>query len=290
MNRALVEQHDYYQEFRILCPDGNIHWLESRGKYFLNDAGEAVRFLGTIVEVSERKLAEIQLQELNLELENRVKSRTFDLENSQTSLQLQVEQERLVMAIALRVRQSLHLDQILKTAVTEVQEFMQADRVFIYRFEPDYSGFVVVESVYGDYTPALNAGIEDTYLMETHGGRYTQGGFLAIADIYTADLTECHRDLLAQFQIKANLSVPIMQGQKLWGLLVTNQCATSRQWQPWEIDFFQKLATQVGIAIQQSELYQQLEQELQERQKVETALQRSEKLFRSLNEFAPVGI
>lgn len=290
MNRALVEQHDYYQEFRILCPDGNIHWLESRGKYFLNDAGEAVRFLGTIVEVSERKLAEIQLQELNLELENRVKSRTFDLENSQTSLQLQVEQERLVMAIALRVRQSLHLEQILKTAVNEVREFMQADRVFIYRFEPDYSGYIVVESLDDAWTPALNAGIEDTYLMETHGGRYTQGGFLAIADIYTADLTECHRDLLAQFQIKANLSVPIMQGQKLWGLLVANECETSRQWQPWEIDFFQKLATQVGIAIQQSELYQQLEQELQERQKVETALQRSEKLFRSLNEFAPVGI
>lgn len=293
INKALVGQHDYYQEFRILCPDDSIHWLESRGKFFFNDAGQAVRFLGTLVEISDRKLAEIQLQELNLELENRVKNRTVDLENSQAALQQQINQERLLMAITLRIRQSLHLDQILNTAVNEVREFMQADRVFIYRFQPDYrdySGYVVVESVDDAWTPALNAGVENTYLMENTVRRYTQGGFLAIADIYTADLSECDRDLLAQFQIKAKLSVPIMQGQKLWGLLIANQCRTSRQWQPWEIDFLQKLATQVGIAIQQSELYQQLEQELQERQKIETALRRSENLFRSLNEFAPVGI
>jgi PAS domain-containing protein len=67
IHKALVEQHDYYQEFRMLCPDGSIHWLESRGKFFFNDAGQAVRFLGTLVEISDRKLAEIQLQELNLE-------------------------------------------------------------------------------------------------------------------------------------------------------------------------------------------------------------------------------
>jgi len=56
-----------------------------------------------------------------------VKNRTVDLENYQAALQRQIEQERLVMAIALRIRQSLHLDQILNTAVHEVREFMQAD-------------------------------------------------------------------------------------------------------------------------------------------------------------------
>jgi PAS domain S-box-containing protein len=290
IHRALLEQHDYYQDFRVIWPDGSSHWLQGRGKFFSNDAGQTVRFLGTLVEVSDRKLAEIKLQELNLDLENRVQKRTLELENSQAQLQRQIEQQQLVMAIAFRIRQSLHLNEILNTTVTEVRNFIHADRVFIYRFESEYSGSVVVESVGNDYTAALNAELEDTYLMETHEGKYTQEGFLAIADISTADLTECQRDLLAQFQIKANLSVPIMQGEKLWGLLISNQCGTSRQWESWEIDFLQKLATQVGIAIQQAELYQQLEQELRERQKVEAALRRSENLFRSLNDFAPVGI
>lgn len=290
VNQALVEQNDYYQEFRILCPDGNIHWLEGRGKFFFNNAGEAVRFLGTIVEVSDRKLADIQLQELNLELENRVKNRTVDLENSQAALQQQIEQERLVMAIALRIRQSLHLHEILNTTVTEVREFMQADRVFIYRFESDYSGSIIVESVGDNWTSALNFRVEDTCFIETRGEKYRQSSFQALADIHTANLTECYRNLLAQFQIKANLVIPIFQKEKLWGLLVSNQCASSRQWQPWEIDFLQKLVMQVGIAIQKSAIYHQLEEELLERQKIETALRRSENLFRSLNEFAPVGI
>ncbi|WP_353929779.1 GAF domain-containing protein [Okeanomitos corallinicola TIOX110] len=297
INQALVEQHDYYQDFRVVWPDGSSHWLQGRGKFFLNDVGEAVRFLGTVVEISDvydelrkRKLAEIQLQELNLDLENRVKQRTLELENSQAALQQQVKQQQLVMAIALRIRQSLHLHEILNTAVTEVREFIHADRVFIYRFEPDYSGYIVVESVSDDWNSALNVKIEDTCFMETREQKYKQTDFQAIADIYTADLTKCYRDLLAQFQIKAHLVVPIFRGETLWGLLVSNQCETPRNWQPWEIDFLQQLATQVGIAIQQSELYQQLEQELIERQQIETALRGSENLFRSLNEFAPVGI
>ncbi|MBS9386030.1 MAG: GAF domain-containing protein [Dolichospermum sp. BR01] len=218
-----------------------------------------------------------------------VKNRTVDLENYQAALQRQIEQERLVMAIALRIRQSLHLHEILNTTVTEVRKFIQADRVLIYCFESDYSGSIIVESVGDNWTSALNVRVEDTCFMETRGEKYRQKDFQAITDIDTADLTECYRNLLAQFQIKANLVIPIFQQEKLWGLL-SNQCGTSRQWQPWEIDFLQKLAIQVGIAIQQSELYQQLEQELQERQKIETALRRSENLFRSLNEFAPVGI
>ncbi|GET35891.1 diguanylate cyclase with PAS/PAC and GAF sensors [Microseira wollei NIES-4236] len=53
--------------------------------------------------------------------------------------------------------------------------------------------------------------------------------------------------------------VPILQGESLWGLLVAQHCANPRQWQVLEIDLLQQLAMSVGIAIQQSELYQQLQ-------------------------------
>ncbi|QLE59194.1 GAF domain-containing protein [Nostoc sp. TCL26-01] len=188
---------------------------------------------------------------------------------TQEALQQQIEQQQLVMAIAVRIRQSLRLQEVLHTTVAEVRQFLHADRVFIYRFEPDYSGSVVVESVGNDWQAILNVQVEDTYFMETRGEKYRQGGFQSIADIYIEDLTECHRNLLTQFQVKANLAVPILQGENLWGLLVTNQCATSRKWQPWEIDLLQQLATQVGIAIQQSELYEQVKAELKERQQAE---------------------
>ncbi|MBC1215122.1 response regulator [Trichormus variabilis ARAD] len=188
---------------------------------------------------------------------------------AQEALQQQIERQRLVMAIAVRIRESLRLNEVLNTTVAEVRQFLQADRVFIYRFAPNYSGCVVVESVGDNWRAVLNAQVEDTYFMETHGEKYRQGGLQAIADIYAEDISECHRDLLIQFQVKANLVVPILQGEKLWGLLVTNQCGTSRHWQSWEIDLLQQLATQVGIAIQQSELYEQVRAELKERKQAE---------------------
>ncbi|MDZ8105104.1 MAG: GAF domain-containing protein [Nostoc sp. DedQUE12a] len=195
-----------------------------------------------------------------------------DSKQAKEVLQQQIQWQRLVMAIAQRIRQSLNLDKVLNTTVTEVRQFLQVDRVFMYQFEPDYSGVVVVESVDKNCISALNTQVRDTYFMETRGQEYRQGRIQAVADIYTDGLTECHKNLLTQFQVRANLAVPILQGKKLWGLLVANQCTAPRHWQTWEIDLLKQLATQVGIAIQQSQLYEQVQTELAERKRVESGL------------------
>jgi len=218
---------------------------------------------------------EIRIEERTAELSHAntlLQQEISDRQRVETSLQQQIELQRLVVAITQRIRQSLNLNKVLNTTVAEVRQFLQADRVFIYRFEPDCSGAVVVESVGEGWISVLNAQIKDAYFIETRGEEYKQGHFQAVADISTAALTECHRDLLTQFQVRANLAVPILEGEKLWGLLVTNQCAAPRQWQLWEIDFLQQLAMQVGIAIQQSELYEQVRTELTERKRVESGL------------------
>ena len=58
--------------------------------------------------------------------------------------QQQRERERLVAEIAQRIRQSLNLEEVLRTTVSEVQQFLPAERVFIYRFQPDWSGVVTI--------------------------------------------------------------------------------------------------------------------------------------------------
>jgi GAF domain-containing protein len=52
--------------------------------------------------------------------------------------------------------------------------------------------------------------------------------------------------------------VPLLYGGKFWGLLAIHQCSGPRQWQQLEIELLKQLATQLSIAIQQSELYQQV--------------------------------
>jgi two-component system, cell cycle sensor histidine kinase and response regulator CckA len=185
-------------------------------------------------------------------------------------LQQQMSRERLVAEIAHRIRRSLNLNDILHTTVSEIRQFLQADRVFIYRFEPDWGGVVAVESVVPGCLSIQSTRIKDSFFVSAAGRElYKQGQIHAVNDVAAANLSECHRDLLTRLQIRANLVVPIVQGDTLWGLLVASSCLEPRQWQPLDLTLMKHLATQLAIAIQQSELYEKLQVELNERQRSE---------------------
>jgi len=184
-------------------------------------------------------------------------------------LRQQTERERLVVKIAQRIRQSLNLEEILNTTVSEVRQFLQADRVFIYRFEADWGGLVVVESVSDGWKPILGSRLKDPTFVESYVQLYKQGRIQATEDIYAGELTPCYVDFLAEFQVRAALIVPILQGEELWGLLEANHCSSPRQWQQLEINLLKQLATQVAIAIQQSTLFEQIQTELNERKQAE---------------------
>jgi hypothetical protein len=192
---------------------------------------------------------------------------------AQEALREQFLREQLIARISQRIHQSLNLEEILNTTVAEVRKFLRSDRVIIYRLHSNGSGVVVVESVGSDWRPIAGTIIEDCYFAENYFQLYQQGRVQSIENIYTAGLTPCHADLLEKFQVKANLVVPIVQDEHLWGLLVAQQCRGTRQWQPLEIDLLKSLATQAAIAIQKSELYQHSQVEIAQRQQAEVALQ-----------------
>jgi PAS domain S-box-containing protein len=49
---------DYHHQYRVVWPDGSIHWLESRGKCQRNSEGRVLRVVGVVTDVTHRKLAE----------------------------------------------------------------------------------------------------------------------------------------------------------------------------------------------------------------------------------------
>ncbi len=171
----------------------------------------------------------------------------------------QVERERLVGAIVLRIRQSLDLDSIINQTVEEVRLFLDTERVLVYRFEPDWSGLMVAESVIAPYKAVFGSKIKDPCFTQKHIEKYRQGRIQVIENIETAGLTPCHADLLSTFDVKANLVAPIIVGEKLWGLLIAQHCECPRKWDSSEVELLKLLANQVGIAVQQAELYQQVQ-------------------------------
>ncbi len=195
-------------------------------------------------------------------------------QQSARALQQQIEHEQLLSAIAARIRQSLDLRTILNTTVAEVRQLLKTDRVLIFRLENNWNGIVLVESVDTTQWPSiLGTKIHDPCFPDIYGGELEQIHTSAIDNIYTANLTPCHLELLIQFQIQANLVVPIILENRVWGLLMAHHCCGPRHWKSLEIKLLSRLATQLAIAIQQSELYCQLQAELTEREQVEVVLQ-----------------
>jgi two-component sensor histidine kinase len=149
---------------------------------------------------------------------------------------------------------------------------LKTERVLIYRFNPDWSGRVVVEAVGEGWQPALGSTTQDTCFGQNYAQAYKEGRTLVADDIYTAGFSQCHIDILVLFDVRASLVVPILQGNHLWGLLCAYHCSEPRHWRSFEVELLKQLATHMAIAIQQSELYQQLQNELAERKKAEAQL------------------
>jgi PAS domain S-box-containing protein len=245
-------------EFRIVRPDGSMRHLLGQGEPIFNADGRVCKLFGTVRDISERVAAQAR--------------------------------ERLFAAIALSVHQSLDLDEILDTTVTEVRQLLQTDRVLIYQFNRDCSGQIVVESVGAGFPAVLDTTIYDPCFGSDYAQLYQQGRVTAIANIHTAGLNRCYLELLAPFQVTANLIVPILAGGKVWGLLIVHHCRGERHWQSYEIELLQQLATQVAIALQQSELYSRVQAELIERQRIEQELRVSEERYRSVVTVMSEGI
>jgi PAS domain S-box-containing protein len=185
-----------------------------------------------------------------------------------------------LMGVIGKIRESLDLETIFKTTATEVRQLLNADRVAVYRFLPESEwndGEVVSEDVLPQYSPSLGTKVHDHCFGEQFAANYAKGYVQAVTDIYKARLSPCHLKILKRFQIRANLVIPLLQGQHLWGLLCIHQCGKPREWQPDEIEFAKQIAEHLAIAIYQAELYSQTQKQLQEIDRTQQQLQESEK-------------
>jgi PAS domain S-box-containing protein len=205
--------------------------------------------------------------------------------HAEKQLLQQTNRERLVTQIAQHIRRSLDLDEVLSTTVEEVQRFLQADRVLIYRLWDNGTGSAIHETVLPPYPSVLGQTFPEEVFPQAYHQAYALGKTRIIADVEQANVEPCLIDFVKQFGVQAKLVVPIIQEHRgdrtgdnsashnsagddsapentsyLWGLLIAHQCSQPRQWEDWEVELLTQLATQVAIAIQQSELYTQVQQ------------------------------
>ena len=231
---------------------------------------------------------------------------------AEAELKLHHQRVELFSEVTLKIRQSLQLTEILQTAVTEVQRILQADRVLMYQVFADGTGMPIREAVLPDFKAILGVKFPEEVFPEDYRQLYRKGRVRALTDVHAQDagLAECLIEFMEEWQIKSKLVVPILQSfsaetdiksDRLWGLLIAHQCQAPREWTEFEQELMQQLADQIGIALSQAELLENLEglvaertaklrQEISERTKAEAALRHSEEQLRLIADGLPVLI
>lgn len=170
------------------------------------------------------------------------------------------ENQEALPEIINKISNTAYAENIYQTAVQEVRQLLNVERVCIYKFRPDYFGDFIYESGSGGWPTLVGSAWEDTYVQKHQGGRFrnTEQPFLA-DDIYAAGLSECHIQTLEHFGVKSFLIVAIRQGGKLWGLLSAFQHSGPRHWLESDVKVLQDISRQMEASLKGADYVSQLQ-------------------------------
>ncbi|GAA6621896.1 diguanylate cyclase domain-containing protein [Scytonema sp. NUACC26] len=264
--RAAVEKIQPFKwEGRIVIPSGQIKWIQIASRPTKQDNGEVICD-GLIEDITERKLTELALQS-------------------------QMQHQRLLAEITQQIHKSLDFNEILTITVTQVRQILQVDRVLILQLNSDASGVVIQESLEPAFSSTLGLQFTDECFPSECYDFYSRGNSQVIFDTNQDDLSNCLKSFMQEIGVKSKIVTPILQHSehlvtvssveentsessdatipksqtvKLWGLLIVHACYAHRQWQTEEVDLLRRIASNLAIALQQSELYQKLQQAKQQ--------------------------
>ncbi|MEL7354053.1 MAG: GAF domain-containing protein [Cyanobacteria bacterium J06560_5] len=181
-----------------------------------------------------------------------------------------------LIRITNQIRKSLDFEVICETATQEMLGLLQADRVAIYQFNPDWSGRFIFEAARPEWIPLVEAQqhnelisknvsdcsvrlldtqkTADTHLQATYGGSFVQGEIFRVCeDIENAGFSDCYIEVLKSYQARAYVIIAIYLDNQLWGLLAAYQNSGPRQWKESEVHILFQVAEQLGIALKQAE-------------------------------------
>jgi len=222
---------------------------------------------------------------LTPDLLHRTLTKVLEQWQLQKTLRRQQIQQELVRQCALRMLQSLNLDQILATTVDSLRTALGVDRAIVIQLHPDHTSTVVAEarqegcsSCLKQHLPAYTwQPFPDVDISEIMSPKAKDIENIEDIEALALEIAADHWDnqsffatypleLLNRWQVQSQFVVPIwvtLPDQRFhdqpWGLLVVHQCDRGRSWLPIEIELLKELTVHLAVAIRQTELFSQQE-------------------------------
>jgi GAF domain-containing protein len=143
---------------------------------------------------------------------------------------------------------TLERDHLVGQTTGHLQQQLGVDRVVLYYFYCQWKGQVTFEALSDPQFSIFGSTGPDACFNDEYAALYLEGRVRAIADIETEPIADCHRDFLRNLQVRANLVVPILIPQGLWGLLVAHHCQSAHPWVEADIAAMQQGAEALAIS------------------------------------------
>jgi methyl-accepting chemotaxis protein PixJ len=171
-----------------------------------------------------------------------------------------------IYQIANKIRQAANPTAAMNSAVREIELLLTADRVLIYELTGTTTGKVVAESVQSGFTPTIGEeipqigfGFEQLTDDKTHRA----------ISLLNSQITPYQKQILDKYQVQATIAIPILINgysantdtyslNRVWGLLVVQQCGQSRQWSEAETAALSQLSLELTLALQPNQPLLQL--------------------------------
>ncbi|WP_410244029.1 diguanylate cyclase domain-containing protein [Arthrospira sp. PCC 8006] len=186
------------------------------------------------------------------------------LKQAEIAMKKQSDRQDILSKVTNRIRRSLHLQDILNTTVVEVSKVLGNDIVLVCKFQLNWSHQIIAHSeelcrdshrLFCVIDPVMTIKIDQIIWQ--------------IAQLCRSGQINASVEMWQQFQGPTHLIFPIwLEDDELWGLLIAYFSSEDSNYKPPEIEMLKQLTEQLAIAIQQGELYHQLQMAHQELEKV----------------------
>ncbi|MEB3291735.1 MAG: CBS domain-containing protein [Synechococcales bacterium] len=230
-------------EYRFFTPDGEMKYLLSRGLGFQDAQGEVHYLLGTVLDLSDRKRAELALTEREHRLEQQNAALIYLTQSRSKLLELDSANSPTALASLFKA--------VLQDITETIAQTVGVDRVNIWLYSADRTQIECIEN----------------YERDRH--QHSQGETLHQADsplyfaslesqneVAVSDVTEDPRaaGFQAQYfqpsEVKAFLDTPIRQGNQIIGVLCLEETRQTRAWLVEERNFMRAMSEQVALVLE----------------------------------------
>jgi two-component system, cell cycle sensor histidine kinase and response regulator CckA len=254
LNRVIEgSQQVWTSEYRFLKKDGSYAYVFDRAFAILNQSGKLLRMIGSMIDISDRKLAEERLTR-------------------------QKEYFSVLHDTAINLMSRLDLNETLETIVLRMSEITKLPNGFLYLLDPD-SNEMKMRVGLGFARPFLGYQVR---LGEGVAGKVWETGEAVTVEDYArwpSRLDHSHLTVL-----KSVIGVPLKSGSRVVGVMGVETVDDFYSFSKEEIELLGAFAQLASLAVDNARLYTASQNELAERVHAEDALRKSEEKFRLLFE------